>query len=91
MMHLGRFCPPCGPCASFWLALLALIAAGSSGMCAERVRIDAGLPGYEFAATGPACSLACPQVPPFRYFEQMVSRMTARHGQDSHSRGAKRR
>jgi hypothetical protein len=48
----------------------------------------AGGPGiYSDVATG----LACPQVPPFRYFEQSVLRMTARHDQAHHSRGMKRR
>jgi hypothetical protein len=75
-------------------ALLALTVAGGSGICDEYVRIDtkltrrdAELAGCKSAPTG----LACPQVLSYRYFEQLVLRMTARHGQDLYNRGVKRR
>jgi hypothetical protein len=55
-----------------------LIVAGGAGICAD-------------VTTGLACPLACPQMPPFRYFEQSVLRMTARHDQAAHNRGVKRR
>jgi hypothetical protein len=70
-------------------ALFGLVVAGRSAICAEHTRMNAELPGCRcrWAVTG----LACPQVPPFRYFEKLVLRMTVRHDQSPQSRGMTRR
>jgi hypothetical protein len=70
-------------------ALFALLVAGRSAICVEHTRMTAELPRCrcQWAVTG----LACPQVPPFRYFEKLVLRMTVRHDQVPQDRGTTRR